>query len=223
MNKYLQIGIVSAIVVMLGVGVWWGVEQNKNTKTTVKNTNGQVVANMNVTNTNSVIRISDTSEWKIQQISEIGIIFEMPSTWVVRKGKSESGFFGSVNTTQQFFIEDPISPFEDFGYYDSCNFSEFSNSGQLSLENWIKGSEIYVSGGEGVNIAKQERTTTNGIDGILVNETGPNVTTATSFYFSRTDSVVRYGYFEGIDISDQEVLRKYIEVCKKILESLKRT
>lgn len=192
---------------------------------TISNTNSPVNIN-SIANSNSNIFTNsniDTSGWKTYTNTKYEYTFKYPKDWVVENKKATSGFFYNEHALDQVIISDSKSPYasDQYDYYDSCNISAFTKDNNQSIEEWINGSEIYVEYGEGVHQGNSAAEKNNNLTGLLVEEGGPNVTTAVSFYFVIDGYIFRYGYFTGMDIDHREVFNQYKDTCMTILSTLK--
>ena len=158
----------------------------------------------------------DTSLWVPYKNNVFGFKFLYPQSWTVEEKKAKSGFFKTSEDVPQFIIEDPASPYKDLPYYDSCNITFFPYTDPIDIQDWIQQKNLYILAGEGVIASFLENVSVNNLQGVRVNEVGPNVSTAQSFFFKLNKYILRYSYFTGLDIQQRDTFLQYAKICDAI-------
>src|SRR3989338_974204 len=153
--------------------------------------------------------------WQTYKNKEYGFTIKFPKDWVITTEAERSGMF--VDGDIHFTIEDQNSPY-DGGGWESCNLSVLKSD--LPLEQWIKenhGQERLVS------IFSQEqykRVYPSLLEGIKVYTSGPNVTSAESYFVKKNGRIYTFGYLTGGDFNYRGILVQYREICETMLETL---
>ncbi|MBI4092930.1 MAG: hypothetical protein HY420_03315 [Candidatus Kerfeldbacteria bacterium] len=90
MNQSTKVLIGTAVILLLGVGVWWGVDKNKSSQT--PNANYSTVNTTNVNrsiNYNGSIAVYSSSEQEYMN-NQLGISFRFPNTYTVTEDIGQS-------------------------------------------------------------------------------------------------------------------------------------
>lgn len=209
------------IVMIATVGIWFASTREEESNIGAGNRNS-------LGNANALVNIASVSTdgWKNYEVSEYGISVQIPSDWMIKKERIQSGSFQTNEPLAEHIIE-PAEPYifsealEWIGPESRQCFLIASSLGLSSLPEWIERADIYVpTGDEGLNIQKQQEVKINGIPGILIEEGGPNAQQSYSFFFNVKNTVLRYGFYGLRGARPTEDCAKYGQICNAILNTL---
>lgn len=213
--------VILAVIIVIALGALYYYMQK-----TEPSTNSNVVVNTKrATNINSTNNTNseplDTSAWPRYSNDKYGYAFKHPDNWTVRTDDVSGGSFGVQNAVDQIVVT-PTESTLDFPPASECSITVFDNPSSKSLPTWIADSQLYVTAGEGLHLSSQVETVKGSINGLLVDEGGPNFTKTQSFYFADATKVVRFGYYVSGDIGPKSELKNDSAICSTILSTLSK-
>lgn len=156
-------------------------------------------------------------DWQKYSNNQYPFEVKFPAEWQIDKTEKINWFSWNVNPIARFEIKDPNSPYNKQEFYSISTITIYDNENELSLDEWITQSGIYVTTGEGVyEKSREENKNSAGQPGIEVLEGGPNGIQATSFYLQKDNSIYRIGFFTATDLTHTGIFAQYSKIAERI-------